>query len=286
MVLRLVNNPTPLRRILIVLACAALVACASPGAVEIVRDAPPLDRSLVARITADDFAAAAFTSADGTTLPYRLLAPQRIEPGRRYPLVVQFHNSGGIGTDNRAQIEKDASARAWALPEVRADHPAFVLAPQFSARSADYDNPKTPRAAFAAPQLSAALELIDRIAATHPVDRQRIYATGFSMGGSTAWLAALARPDFFAAAVPVGAIAPERARAATLARLPILALHGDADTENPIASDREMIAAIRAAGGRNARLREYVGLEHQPPGDFIPGRWWRDWMFAQRRESR
>lgn len=276
----------PLLRILIVIACATFAGCASRAGVEIVRDAPPLDRSQVARITADDFAAADFVSADGTTLAYRLLAPQRIEAGRRYPLVVQFHNSGGIGTDNRAQIEKDAPARAWALPEIRADYPAFVLVPQFSERSANYDDPKTPHAAFAAPQLSAALQLIDAFAATHPVDPRRIYVTGFSMGGSTAWLAALARPGFFAAAVPVGAIAPDRAQAATLARLPILALHGDADTENPIASDREMIAAIRAAGGRNVRLREYVGLEHQPPGDFIPGRWWRDWLFAQRRETR
>lgn len=276
----------PLRRILIVLACAALAACASHAGVEIVRDAPPLDRSQVARITADDFATADFVSADGTPLAYRLLAPQRIETGRLYPLVVQLHNSGGIGTDNRAQIEKDASARAWALPGVRADYPAFVLAPQFSERSANYDDPKTPHAAFAAPQLSAALELIDAFVAAHPVDPQRIYVTGFSMGGSSAWLAALARPGFFAAAVPVGAIAPDRAQAAALARLPILALHGDADTENPIASDREMIAAIRAAGGRRARLREYAGLEHQPPGDFIPGRWWRDWLFAQRRATR
>lgn len=274
------------RRILFLLACAAFAACASHGGVETIPDAPPLDRSQVAKITADDFAAADFTAADGTALAYRLLAPQRIESGRRYPLVVQFHNSGGIGTDNRAQIEKDASARAWALPEVRAEYPAFVLAPQFSGRSANYDDPKTPHTAFAAPQLSAALELIDAVAATHPVDRQRIYVTGFSMGGSTAWLAALARPDFFAAAVPVGAVAPDRARAAALAQLPVLALHGDADTENPIASDREMIAAIRAAGGHRARLREYVGLEHQPPGDFIPGRWWRNWMFAQHRETR
>lgn len=276
----------PLRRILFVLACAMLSTCATRGALEIVRDAPPLDRSLVARITADDFAAADFTAADGTRLTYRLLAPQRIEAGRHYPLVVQFHNSSGIGTDNRAQIEKDASARAWALPEVRADYPAFVLAPQFTERSANYDDPKTPHAAHAAPQLSAALELIDAVAATHPVDQRRIYVTGFSMGGSTAWLAALARPGFFAAAVPVGAIAPDRTRARELTQLPILAFHGDADTENPIASDRDMVAAIRSAGGRNVRLREYIGLEHQPPGDFIPGRWWRDWLFAQRRETR
>ena len=30
-------------------------------------------------------------------------------------------------------------------------------------------------------------------------------------------------------------------------------------------------------------LREYAGLGHQPPGDLVPGTWWRDWLFARRR---
>ena len=47
--------------------------------------------------------------------------------------------------------------------------------------------------------------------------------------------------------------------------------------------DRES-AAIHAAGGRQARLREYAGLKHQPPGDMLPGEWWRDWLFAQHRK--
>ena len=91
------------------------------------RGTPPLDRSPAAALSADDFVAGTFTASDGTTLPYRLLAPAHIEPGRRYPLVVQFHGSGAIGTDNRAQIERDFAARAWAIPAIRARHPAFVL---------------------------------------------------------------------------------------------------------------------------------------------------------------
>ncbi len=263
------------------LACMSLAGCSSATFTQVLRDVPPLDRSLVAGISPDDFDAGRFTAADGTVLPYRLLTPERIEPGRQYPLVVQFHNSGGIGADNRAQIEKDASARAWAMPSVRARHPSFVLIPQFSARSANYDDPKQPQMAYATAQLQASLELIDTIVAQHPVDPGRLYATGFSMGGSTTWLAAVARPRFFAAVVPVSAVAPDRRPAADLAHLPALAFHGDADTENPIASDREWAAALHLANGRQMRLREYVGLTHQPPGDFIPGDWWRDWMFAQ-----
>ena len=81
--------------------------------------------STAASITADDFASGSFTASDGTVLPYRLLAPASMEPGRRYPLVVQFHGSGAIGSDNRAQIEGDLAARAWAVPVLRARYPAL-----------------------------------------------------------------------------------------------------------------------------------------------------------------
>ncbi len=268
----------------VLLACAALLFTGCSGAGEtLVRGTPPLDRSPAASLSADDFVAGSFTATDGTTLPYRLLAPTHVEPGRRYPLVVQFHGSGAIGNDNRAQIERDFAARAWAIPAIRTRHPTFVLVPQFPIRSANYDDPATPRIAVATPALSAALELVDSIAAQQPVDRTRIYASGFSMGGSATWLALLARPELFAAAMPISGIAPDRLRADELKHIPLLILHGDADTENPIHSDREMVAAIRASGGKHIRLRSYVGLQHQPPGDLVPGDWWRDWLFAQHR---
>ena len=269
----------------VVLACVALMAgCAGNAGETLVRGTPPLDRSPAAALSADDFAAGTFTASDGTTLPYRLLAPARIEPGRRYPLVVQFHGSGAIGNDNRAQIERDFAARAWAIPTIRARHPAFVLVPQFPVRSANYDDPAAPHSAIAAPALSAALELVDAVIAQQPVDPAGVYASGFSMGGSATWLSLLARPDLFAAALPISGIAPDRARANALKHIPILVLHGDADTENPIDADREMVTAIRAVGGRQVRMRTYAGLAHLPPGDLVPGDWWRDWLFAQHRD--
>jgi predicted peptidase len=157
----------------VVLACVALLAgCAGNAGETLVRGTPPLDRSPAAAISADDFVAGSFTARDGTTLPYRLLTPAHIEPGRRYPLIVQFHGSGAIGSDNRAQVERDFAARAWAIPAIRARHPAFVLVPQFPVRSANYDDPMVPRSAVAAPALGAALELVDAVIARQPVDRR------------------------------------------------------------------------------------------------------------------
>jgi predicted peptidase len=258
-----------------------LGACASQPTVERVAGVAAIDRRQVAQLDTSVFASGQFTAADGSTLSYRLLSPATIEPGRRYPLVLQLHSSGGIGQDNQSQL--DAMAKGWALPDNRARYPAFVLVPQFAVRSANYDDPVAPRSAQASPALATAMALVDDLATRLPVDADRIYASGFSMGGSAAWLSPVLRPGRFAAIVPISGIAPADTAAPALASLPILVMHGDADTENPIDADRRLVATLRARGNHQVRLREYVGLAHMPPGDSLPGQAWRDWLFAQRR---
>lgn len=241
----------------------------------------PLARGLFTAVDTADFQRGEFIAHDGTRLRYRLLSPLSAEPGKRYPLVVQLHSSGGVGSDNEKQLERPALS--WAMPPMRERYRAYVLVPQFEQRSANYDSPDAPTYAVASPLLPSMLELVEHVARRNAVDRDRIYAVGFSMGGSTAWLSAAARPKVFAAIVPIGAVAPGNEVAKALTGVPVWAMHGDADTENPIGADRRLIIQIRSLGGERVRLREYVGLDHQLPADFYPGEWWRDWLFAQRR---
>ena len=234
------------------------------------------------------FRSGTFTDAGGVRLVYRLLSPPDPRPGARYPLVVVFHGSGAIGADNAAQL--GPFARSWAAPAVRARFPAYVLVPQFPARSAVYTLgaggvPASSRPTEAA---DAALALLDSIAARLPVDRGRVYAVGFSMGGSTAWHTAAAAPARFAAALPIAGVAPDAAdtaRVARLARVPLYVVHGTADAENPIGPDRAMAAALRAAGARGLRVWEPVGLDHRVPPAFFVSDAWRAWLFTQRRAA-
>lgn len=234
------------------------------------------DAREVAAVDTDAFAA--LRSAAG--LPYRLLSPSAPAPAAGYPLVLVLHGSGAIGSDNRAQI--GAFAKAWALPQARAEFPAYVVVPQAPARTADYmPGPDGILQAHAHPPLQAMLALVEELAARHPVDRRRIYVTGFSMGASGAWLALLERPGLFAAAVPVAGIAPPRSEAARLRDVPLLIVHGDADTENPPAADLAMAAALGAGG--KAELVVHAGLGHEIAPEILYGRWWRTWLFAQAR---
>lgn len=220
----------------------------------------------------DPFTFEEFQASDGTHIPYRLLAAAADDP-----VVVVLHGSGAIGTDNRAQL--GILATSWATPDLRRDYPAWVVVPQFPARSATYA-PGTDGVLVSrpTPTLDAVLELVADIAGRG--DRRRVYAVGFSMGGSSAWWAALRRPELFAAIVPIGAVAPDVAEVARFPAVPVWAVHGDADTENPIAADRAFVAAL---GRADVRLREVSGLDHRIPEDLPAARDWRDWMLARHR---
>ena len=53
---------------------------------------------MVATVQGEEaFVAQTHTGKDGQTLPYRLLSPEKIEPGKRYPLVIFLHGAGERG---------------------------------------------------------------------------------------------------------------------------------------------------------------------------------------------
>ena len=218
-----------------------------------------------------------FTARDGTVLPYRLLAPAHAIAGQRYPLVVQLHGSGAIGTDNDAQI--GAFSNGWLQPDIRERFPAFVLVPQFPARTVEYPSGRSPLRSQPTSLLSAAYELIDTVVSDVPIDRSRIYIVGFSMGASSALQAIVTRRSLFAAAMAIAPVPPDTTIAPST---PLLILHGDRDTENPFTVSRDWFNEERSRGGAALELKVYPGLDHQIPSDVPTGVWWREWLFSKR----
>ncbi len=233
-------------------------------------------------ITPDAFSAGSFVASNAVPLVYNLLAPdtRRTE---KFPLVVIMHGSGAIGDDNKKQM--NALVRSWAHPDLRTAFPAYVLAPQVPTRSANYF-PSALDAelmSIGSPALVAVLELIKQTIRQQAVDPERVYIVGFSMGASATWNALLMQPKLFAAAVPFSGIAPERYFARELSGTPILIVHGNADTENPIGADQKMYAALNAYPSASARFREMAGLNHSIAPEMFFAHDWRNWLFAQRR---
>jgi len=266
--------------VLLLASCIGTASCA-PARHDVIDNSTPIAKDAMASVEATAFDASEFRASDGTLLPYRLLTPSNSVPGKRYPVVLQLHGSGGIGADNLKQL--DRLAKTWAMPDLRERYQAYVLIPQFPIRSANYGPPSPGQYAESSPALKTALELVEDFAAHHAVDKSRIYAVGFSMGGSAAWLAPTLRPSLFAAVVPISGIAPSNSFAPIFKDLPAWVIHGTADTENPIAADRRFIGEVTRIGGKNVLFREYEGLDHQLSAEIYPGYWWRDWLFEQSR---
>lgn len=166
-------------------------------------------------------------------LPYRLLVPFIQEPFKKYPLVITLHNSSRIGNDNEKQLEP--LARIWLQQEIRETYPAFVVAPQFSERSSNYqiDSAKEVLTSFPSAAAILVLDLVKDLINNHPeIDRRRVYIVGYSMGASTGQHLLNRDPDKFAALVSIAGV-PDLSNLKGIAAKPIWLIHGEADDENP-----------------------------------------------------
>ncbi len=163
--------------------------------------------------------------------------------GKKYPLLIYMHGSGESGHD----LNRLRGQGLTMLLETRKDFPFIVVSPQARDAAAGFD-PST---------LNAMLdELLERL----PLDADRVYLTGFSMGGEWSYGWASMNPERFAAIAPMsGQWNPDVACA--LKDTPVWAFHGGMDTAVLMADDQAMVDAINRCGG-HARITIYPELGH------------------------
>jgi predicted peptidase len=242
---------------------ALLLAPLSAGAA----DKPDLEKLLEAKT---------FTEGKAT-LPYRLLKPATVEAGKKYPLVVFLHGSGERGADNKAQLKHGVAG--FASEERRKEFPCFLIAPQCPAGSRGWG--LSGKSGGAAPG-KLVLDLIEKTCKDLPIDTKRIYLTGLSMGGFGTWTLLAAKPDLFAAAIPICGGGDPKA-AAKIAKIPIWVFHGDKDAAVKVEHSRDMVAALEKAGGK-PKYTEYPGVGHNSWSQTYADEKVLAWLFAQKKE--
>lgn len=141
------------------------------------------------------------SSLDGETLSGFLLLPTGFDPnGESVPLLVHLHGGGGTGSglgNNGVSDELNArgwigiapDGRKWGLFDEGCDW-------QTSAAYVDNIDPNV------GPGEQDILDAIDWAVDNFPIDTNRVYLTGFSMGGRGAYIIGLKNPDRFAAIAP------------------------------------------------------------------------------------
>lgn len=209
---------------------------------------------------------------------YTVYIPPEYTPDRPWPAILFLHGSGERGGDGLLQSEVGIGT---AIRRNRALCPAIVVMPQCR-----------PGQLWVSAMAEMAVRCLDATAREYRVDPDRTYLTGLSMGGFGAWLLAERMPGRFAAVVPICGFygQPNAATGSeTLAKLgeslratPIWCFHGTLDPAVPAARSREIVAAIRAAGGA-PRYSEFPDGQHDVwSRAYADAELWR-WMLAQRR---
>lgn len=123
--------------------------------------------------------------------------------------------------------------------------------------------------------------LIDDLQSRLPIDAQRLYVVGLSMGGFGTWDLISRWPQRFAAAVPICG-GGDPAQAGALRDLPLWAFHGARDPVVSVDRSRQMIQALRALGGQ-PRYTELADVAHDAWNATFAHPDLRPWLFAQRR---
>lgn len=199
-----------------------------------------------------------------TRFPLLTYLPADYDPAKTYPLVVFLHGAGERGSDpERIKIHP--------LPKHMAEgkeFPFIMIAPQCPANC---------YWGCFIPDLNV---LLDEVLEQYPVDPDRVYLTGLSMGGTGTWLWLLANPERFAAAAPVCGSGITW-YADRIVEKPVWAFHGDADAIVPCYESEHMIEALHRLGGQQ-KLTIFPGIAHNA-WDYAYTEELIEWLLSQHR---
>jgi predicted peptidase len=178
-------------------------------------------------------------------LHYLLSLPDGYDdPARKnekWPLLLFLHGVGECGTD----LERVKAHGPPKLIAAGKKLPMIVVSPQ------------TAKLGWVPLELNA---LLDDLEKRLRVDETRVYLTGLSMGGFGTWATASARPDRFAAIVPICG-GGDWLGAQRLRSVPTWIFHGRLDPVVPVDESERMARTIEKAGGK-PKLTIYDDLGH------------------------
>jgi len=192
----------------------------------------------------------AYSLPDGTSMLYALSVPRGDTEGRPRPLILALHPGG-----ERSPYRGSVFMRGVVAPALNSLG-AIMVAPDCPTRS--WSDPAAEQAVLA---------LLDQIMAEHPVDRQRILVTGFSLGGAGTWFMSSRHADLFSAAIPIaGRIAdPTLER---LGAIPTYIIHSRQDEIVPF-EPAERAARELEGMGRPVKFEALTGPGHFQMGGYV-----------------
>ena len=216
--------------------------------------------ALGARAADTGFLDKTYKAPDGAEHKYVLFVPHNYKKGEPTPTILFLHGAG------------ETKPKEGSKPKTTPKMPVQVgLGPAIKKREKTFPFltiiPQAPVRGWQAGGQSAnmALGILEAVEKEYSVDPKRTYLTGLSMGGYGTWSLAAALPDKWAAIAPVcGGVRDSTAVEETARKIkdiPCWCFHGDQDPAVPVDKSREMISALKKAGG-SPKYTEYPGVAH------------------------
>lgn len=158
------------------------------------RPAPSAELQQLIDETVPSFKQYVYVDERGDSLQYNLYVPKEIKEGEKYPLVLFMADASTPGPNPLIPLEQGYGGLVWAAPAFQAEHPSYVLVPQYSYITVDNEWQTMP-------EVDETIELLRQLVKDNPIDENRLYTTGQSMGGMMSLYFNIKYPDLFAASM-------------------------------------------------------------------------------------
>jgi len=202
------------------------------------------------------------------SLGYYLYFPKdyKSEKNKKFPLLLFLHGGGESG-DSLSTLKSNGPPK---LIVEGKQFPFLILAPQNPYKKKWWNT-------------RAVAQLLDTIVENNRVDKNRVYLTGLSRGGSAAWEMAVQYPDKFAALAVVCGMTPLPYANWINKELPIWVFHGDQDKSIPISESVNMVDKLKVMG-YNVKFTIYEGVGHNSWENAYTNEELYSWFVKQRKK--
>lgn len=196
---------------------------------------------------------------------YLLYVPKNLPSSGSYPLLLFLHGADERG-DDLSILKRNGPP---SFLDKKSDFPFVVVSPQCQTNR-EWDNQNL-------------LALLDHIESTLPIDKDRIYVTGLSMGGFATWNLTQAAPERFAAIAPIcGGGNVERL--CIIRDVPVWTFHGAKDTAVPYQESERLVQRLKEFGS-DVKFTLYSDGGHDVWTTTYQNQQLYDWLLSKSKEK-
>ncbi len=178
-------------------------------------------------------------------LNYAVFTPASYDsqPDKRCPVILFLHGAGERGDD----LSKVTGQPIFSYAQKTRDFPFIIIAPQCPLmRQWKPDD---------------LIALLDEVESKYRIDPDRVYLTGYSMGGTGTWALAMDYPQRFAAIAPLcGRAIP--VLVGNIYKTPVWVFHGEKDEVVPVEQSRQMVEFLKGLDNKEVKFTAYPDEGH------------------------